>query len=668
MRSVLLLRILILMNLKRRNSEGYLGYVPLDEMVWSTSIDDEILNDEDDGEFQIVRKPKGKKKPPNMGLGRGIVPPDAASGLNLSFIVYEPSVLATHLNLPVTLLPLLGALVGNDYSGQSPSSERSLQSLFFQRQLTLPQRINYVATTLDSILSASSQKRKQKHQVGSVMDLIDKAVDALLVRSRSAMGSGEVDNIITTIVEATLQYAIPKYEGEIQGQPGLWPTQVCALHEPDVCPLLPLFSRSLSYKELSDDGDDETEERAMREEVRALYVQAYRTGWLPPKTMHILSTGTSWPRIFLENPDLESVSRSVGRLIRQWEYAILEDGVGLPRRSDQNGEPGDEKDGPVVKESDDDELIDVVEEDSDAESLEDGTDGDPLEFLRGELERLRKPGDDGVSEPPKSLPFPRAPETPPPEIIVEYVRRGTRVTGEEVVVPLLTDLLSSLPTSDFTPRDRIPLQLRSEDDRLTVFLHALGSNTPSIKSLPPEQIMIALALRWVVRVFSDRAQSSGGIKDREKERWTKTEARAFLASFPWKVMSDQPTEGALFFPENLPSVVDRNAQLMAQVLMALESIADLSQVLLLSERVPNSSHLLSGKRFHSFLTNATAAAVIPNGLWEACVEGLEDAFGEEWRKKAKKGPKVKMAQPGHGSSQKSASAGGLFGLLGDMEA
>jgi hypothetical protein len=644
------------------NSEGYLGYVPLEDVVWTASVDDEVQNAEDDGDFQTVRKPKGKKMSHDPKLGKGLIPPDTATRLNLSFIVYKPSELAAHLKLPVTLLPLLGALVGNDFSNQPSLSQRSAQSLFFRRQLTLAQRIDHVAATLESILTASSQKRKPKYLVGSVMDLIDKAVDALLVPSRSTIGSGEIDNIISTVVDATLQYAIPKYEEEIEGRPRLWPTQVCALHDPDDCPLLPLFSRSIPPENL----EDEREALAMREQVRSMYVRAYRNGLLPPKAMHILSTGTSWPRIFLENPDLETVARSIGRPIRQWAFAILEDGVGLPRRPGKNESTENEQDHPIDEEE---ELIDVIEEDSETESTEGGVDGDPLAFLRGELERLRKPGDegDGVPENPKSLTPSQTSQVPPPNIIVEYVRRGTRVVGEEVSVPLLADLLTSTSTPGFDSQNHISLQTRSESDRLTVFLHALGSNTPAIRSLPAEQLMVAVALRWVIHAVSDRAQNSGGSKDREKERWTKTEAQALLASFPRIAISDHAT---IDIPstEDLPPIVDRNIQLMAQILMALESISDLSQILLLSDRVPGQGHLLSGRRFHAYLTGVSTPPSygIADGLWEACTEGLEDAFGEEWRKGAKKGAKRPTAHANTISPPKGYSKS-LFKLLGDME-
>lgn len=637
------------------NTDGYLGYVPFEEMVWRASIVDDDQNDLDDGEFQTVRNSKGKKVR-DPGLGRGLIPPDVNHNLGLFFLVYEPSVLASHFELPVSLLPLLGALVGNDYSNQPSSSHRSAQTLFFQKQLTLSQRITHVASTLTSILSASSQKRKAKHQVGTVMDLIEKAVDALLIRSPSAMGSGEVDAIVNTIVDATLQYAIPKYDAEMQDQPGLWPTQFCALHPPDMCPLLPMLSWSLSV-EIS---DEQSEERVMRETVRELYISAYRTGRLAPKTMDILSTGTSWPRIFLENPDLENVSRSLGRPIRQWTYAILADSIGLPEHREETADEGLSVDG----ENDDDELIDVVEENSEGGS-ESGNDEDPLALLRGELERLRRPGEDGPQA-PKSVSSSRSQQPPRQKTIIEYVRRGTRVASEEVTAPSIIDLLSPLSTPEFDLQDPTLLQLRPEADRLTVFLHALGSNTPSITSLRREHLMVVLTLRWVLRTFDNRARSNEGVKEREKERWTKSEAQAFLASFslkPTKSISGSIKE------EDTPSIVDRNVQLTAQILATLESIEELSQILLLSERVPSCAHLFSGKMFHLYLTGTRSpTADIPDGLWDVCVGDLEDTFGEEWKKKTKKERKVKSALTnGVKGPSKGGPPNGMFGLLEEMK-
>lgn len=630
------------------NSEGYLGYVPMDEMIWTTSGPDGGQVEDGDGEFQPVRS-KGKKKVSDPRSGNGLLPPDGTSDLILSFSVYAPAKLADHFKIPVGLLPLLGALLGNDYSHQPSSSHRNAQSLFFAGLPNLSARINMASSTLKSILSASALKRKRKDQVDSVIDLIDKAVEALLSRTRSNMGPGEVEAITNTIVDATLQYAIPKYTGDKQGIKSLWPTPTCALHEPDLCPLLARLLTSGTSEEA------EPEEKAMCEQVRELYMKAYRGASFSPKILDTLTTGTAWPRLFLESPDLESVSNSVGKPIRQWGYAIMDDGVGLP--DPQDNTVVDE----IFEEDDDEELIDVVEEDSEEDSMASGDEG-PLQGLRGELERLSA---SQILQPEVSLRSSRVSGSAP-KTVTEYTRKSTRATGEAVPVPPFIDMLASLHNQDFDSDDPTPVQLRPEDERLAIFLDVLGSDTPRMRALPAEQLMVAAALRWVVRTFGKRAVASGYTKNKEKERWTKQEGRAFLASFSWSPSPDRSGDES----QEFPIISDRNVQLMAQVLMALECIEEFSQILLLSERVPSRGHLLSGSLFHSFLTGSKPLhdADIPEGLWEACEEGMNDDFGEEKKKKTKQASKDKPTSTTGTRKKGSTTSGGLFGLLGELEA
>ncbi|KAF7362171.1 XPG-I-2 domain-containing protein [Mycena venus] len=442
------------------NSEGYRGYIPLDEMVWNVPTPDEPVTVEDD-DFQQVRKPKARKKAINPSSARGIIPPDSTSGLSLSFTAYSPTTLASHLNLPVTVLPLFSALVGNDYfSNQSASPRRNVQLLFFEKHLSLSQRITRVAATMHSILSPSAQKGKQK-QVGSVMDLIDKTVNALLVRSISSMGSGEVEAIVERIVEATLQYALPRNEDDTQD---LWPTDICALHEADVCPILPMFSRLVTAEALLEDREND-DELLKRNELRGQYLSAYRDGHLNPEVLDILHTGTWWPQLFLETPDLETVSRVFGRPIRQWGYAILHDTVGLPLPSAEDETPS-ELEGSGVEEEDEeedqDELIDVVESDSEDEK----GGADLLAPLKGALQRLSVSDDDEMA--PSSSSQTRGTQSP---VITEYIRRGTRIAEEPVTVPSISDLLSSISTTDFVASDiTIPILAQPEPDRFTILL------------------------------------------------------------------------------------------------------------------------------------------------------------------------------------------------------
>ncbi|KAJ6558420.1 hypothetical protein DFH09DRAFT_529788 [Mycena vulgaris] len=625
------------------NSEGYRGYIPLDEMVWNTPNPEEPPTVDED-EFQQVRKPKTKKRAANSSLGRGMIPPDSTSELSLSFTAYSPVTLASHLNLPVTLLPLLGALVGNDFSNQSASPRRNVQLLFFERQLSLTQRINRVAATMQSILSASSQKGKQK-QVGSVMDLIDRTVNALLVRSISSMGSGEVEAIVERIVEATLQYALPKNEDDTLG---LWPTDICALHEADICPILPMFSRLVAAEALLEQREND-DELLKRNELRGQYLSAYRRGQLHAKVLDILHTGTSWPRLFLETPDLETVSRVVGRTIRQWGYAILHDTVGL------EDETATEDDASTVGEdsdSDEDELIDVVEVDSD-----DGEGAtDLLAPLRGALQRLHGP-DDASTAPTTSSSRTRGAQS---LVITEYVRRGTRIAEEPVTVPSISDLLSSISSTDFAPTNNIPILLQPEQDRFTIFLRALKSDTSPIRSLPSDKLAVACALRWVLLQFHARTLETGS-KEREKERWTRKEARCFLAAFSWTNEGDTPSGEE----KTLPEILDRNVQLTAQVLTALESIDHFSQILVVNDRLPSPASSFSGSDFHSCLTGIKTVDV-PDTLWEACVGDIEEVFADERKKKPRKA-KQAAALPAT-DSRKNVKGGSLFGLLADAEA
>ncbi|KAK0241574.1 hypothetical protein EDD85DRAFT_406352 [Armillaria nabsnona] len=629
------------------NSDGYLGYIPLDEMVWTALIPDQVADVVDDDDFQQVRKPKSRIRAAKAApaFGKGVIPPENATQMSLSFSVYSPSVLADHLKLPVTLLPLLGSLVGNDFTNHDLTTRQNMHAMFFERQLTLIQRIDRVAATIQSILTPSSNRKKAKHQVGSVMDLIDRTVNSLMARNIHNIASGQIDDIVDKIAEGALQYAIPKYEGEHQGAKGLWPTRICALHEPDTCPLLPSFSRLLEVaaRDVSDEEDEDNDELVMRIQIRTRYLDAYRKGHVPPLVMNCLTTSTYWPRQFLESPDLQTVAL-LGRAIRLWGYAILDDALGLP-------EEQQESESPVEQPDDEDELVDVVESDSDMDS---DAGGDLLAPLRGALQSLR--GSD-VSSTDHGAPNSKLVPTPSPRAANEYFRRGSKLINEPVEVPSLADLLASISTPERNLADSpVPLVLQSQEERLSVMLRALDSAIPGITQLPPQQISVALVLRWILKMLSERA-ADGQNKNRESERWTRREARCFLASFSW--------DGSIATVQDnqMPPIIDRHVQLVAQVLHVSECVDHLANILLLRDVVASPTCIFSGRALHSYLSGTSALPDVPTALWEACESGREGTFVEERKKKSKK---AKGTAPKN-STVKTAKGTGLFAMLGDFE-
>lgn len=655
------------------NSDRYAGYIPLKDLLWTAPLpvneSPSIHEDQEDGFQTVVSKSKKRSNPTAQQTSFGLIPPEETplSDLVLSVVVYTPSTLASHLKLPTSLLPLLASLVGNDFSNNS-TTQRNVQWLFFERSLTLSQRITHTANTLSSILNAATQKRKAKHRVGSVMDLIDRTVNALLVRSPSILATGEIDSIVDRIVSAALQYAIDKYEGDVIGPASLWPTPICALHGSDTCPLPNLFSRALSQSQLPGNVNGAPPGRDSVVILRSLYLKAFRAGKLQPEVTDILSTRTFWPQIFLDNPDIENVAISIGRPIRSWVYALLDDGVGIPEA------PETAVDGSTSASEDDEEdlneLIDVVEEDSD-------DDVDLLAPLRGELRRLHRTEEDPSETVPASVSS-RSRSCPPArqKHVSEYVRRGTRIAEEEVPVPDLAALMISSGFDENIDQDAwVPVQLRSVEERMALFLHILGSNVPAVKNASPDRLMPVLVVRWIVLTLHQRALENGMSKEREQERWTRQEARALLAFYvsqPSMNGADTARHSNIGedITTNLPTttpLADRNVQLVAQILMAIETIRLLVQVLLLTEAVPANIQVLSGQKLHAYLTHSTPVPeeVLDPGLWAACTAELEDAFAQERQKKTKKS-RVEQVKPASKTNNKRTtmrSGEGLFSLL-----
>ncbi|KAI5119948.1 hypothetical protein M0805_002137 [Coniferiporia weirii] len=670
------------------NSDGYRGYIPLDELMWLAS-DDEAFqteNDLDDG-FQAV---KSKKKLGSENIaGVGIIPPDSGV-LSLSASLYTPASLAHHMNLPVSLLPLLGALVGNDYTLQAPPSTSSANpkpshSLLFERRMNPSQRIRHASATLGTFLRPPPGKRKQKTPQ-SVMELIQMTVAALLgsnLAPASLIGSGQQAVIVESVVEGTLPYAISARPDE----DAFFDETVCVLHSPLECRLVSILDRT------------DPDLPAHTADVAALYLRAYRQGKFSPSLMDVLSTQTFWPELFLENPDVESVSRSVSRPVREFAYALLENGIGVP--SAEYVEESEESDMQEGTETEEylDEMIDVVEEESEESDYEDDISAD-VGKLRGALRGLQLDEEEvdnklehSVTEessvqsssaqspsvrspiPLSRLIYPKKPVDNRRKVVTEYIRRGTRVVTEEITIPALRQLLVPFHIGDGSVSEGfvdLPLQLRPETERTDALFRFLQVDPQTMGVIDRNDLMPILSLRLVVRRMHERATETES-KERQFERWTRTEARVLLASLA------SPKSESATSADPLQEVSERAIQLTAQLSTALECIEHLVQILLLTDAVPGCAHRLSGLRFHTLLASSadtSAGVAVDECIWHAVEGGLEECFAEERTgKKAKRKARKAAAAIAVSSSNSSLNgkskilgAGGMYSLLASMSA
>jgi hypothetical protein len=660
------------------NSAGYLGYIPLDDMQWSSGPAEIIAEQQQQGDDFVPVVKRGLSKR-SVTSPRGVIPP--AAYMSLSMAVYTPASLAKSLKVAVTLLPLVGAIVGNDYGS-------SHQSHLFDRKLTPVQRITYTTTTLASILHKLDQPSRKAGTKApkNVLDLIRTTVNQMLVRP-SATASGEIDRIVDGIVESALQYAIPPSEVT-----GLWPTPNCPIHDaPEQCRI-----PALVYPDISDDesegergGDGEVPERA---QARHLYLQEYRAGMFDPWLLDIVTTATVWPRVFLEDPDTETAAKAIGRPLRMWTYAILDEALGIPlvdeEEVDREDEEGDEAlptfavrsagarsatDGSVtgrteslteLEDEDEDAIIDVIDEDSEGE--------DPLEALKGALHRLRgttrrgglPPIPDREEEEDWGTAGEKDGQAPPRQSIVqEYVRRGARLAPEPIPVLGIAALFEqqklAWPASVPHTSAHRPLRLEAQDERLTVLLYAAASYVDKVRALDPTQLFPVLVCRWLVR--------TAGLKDGSAAllgRWRRSDVRALLDAFG----IGEQTDG--LDPEAAPEVDTRSVQLMSRALAAIEALKMLVQALGLTPQVPFNACTFRGSAFHKALASWDLLEPA-TGVWGAVEDGLEQYFGDEPKKREKKKKKKQKTDPKPvrtmGKTGPNASRSGMFSVLADLD-
>lgn len=778
------------------NREGYLGYIPLDEVRWVEMVEeeedvkgeseDEV--EEDEGFTVVGKKGRARKKGTARGstedswnVETGLVPPSCFRSqgdknktserlTTLQLSVYPPSALSAHFALPPSLLPLVGAFLGNDYTTLLPASSASsspdepktgFMNLFSEKGQNPGERIERVAQgvrrVLESALASNSgNKRKSRRgkKVGSVMELIEACADVLAVRPLDSLPPGHAaslgqgvgerglkERVVEKIVEATLQYAVPDYDFSTFSLPLAPPSADYYIPEP---------SSPATTTDYTNDTETNSESQTTGAPSTTFlptlppHLHApYAASLLSPRLLDAFVSKTIWARMGFEDPDRESVGRWVGTELRIWACAILGVGRGHDAEelegdlesqqvtgaaqgndvtdadADTDGEVGrglamlkgrlKALEGDKAEESEDeDEEVDVVEESSDEhEDHEDETNADTSDRKENSF------------------------------TIIHYSRVGTRFVPTPITIPSVASLLASLEPPFLVPPPPPPSsqalttgqpmedvdEWKWEDSpyrwplhaRISLFLRILKSDVPTIRALIEESALAThddanhdrrrdpqiteqreklgavLAVRWIVLRLAERVQEAGGVtgrgKERDKERWTRDEAKAFLKSFRWTSASPLGGEAHEKTPSEIQAIPidEHNIQLTAQVTAAMDAIEHLAQALFLTEEFPNPVRRFSGKKFHTLLNSTSTSASVSKTegpkdraiqvLWDACKEGLYDAFRGPVVKKSKKERKEErrtdasntVVREGSQGKSKGKPIGGKFGLLADME-
>ncbi|CAE6504217.1 unnamed protein product [Rhizoctonia solani] len=399
--------------------EGYGGYIPLDEMTWSSASDDTppAQQEEDDGFTAVHTKQRTKRKQ------SGLIPPTSTGELSLTVTIYHPQSLASYLNLPPALLPLFSALVGNDFS--NPQNARK----FFEHRSSLVERIWKVARSVSATIKKSNNGGKEGGD--AVLDVIQTAISHLLIRP-DTVASGEMETIVDQTVEAALECTIPASSPS--------PSSSCAIHAEDECPLSSLSPELLN---------------------------AYRKGNIHPRLINAITTGIVFPKLFLEDPEQKACGGAC-KTVWDWVWSVFTAGGHISFST--AGGSGSTIDGTESRGDDDSELISVVEDFTATEpSVSSESD-----VLASELrERLR-----GLAlEESSSTPVPEA------KSLVQYARRGLKLIPEPIQLPTFSGLPSSGGAQDWTRKERISVFLQGTQNYTPVILEAFERGDIGIETL-----------------------------------------------------------------------------------------------------------------------------------------------------------------------------------------
>jgi hypothetical protein len=628
---------------------GVRGYVPMDEMVWDwvETVSEEPEEVVEPG-FEKVKAPRRRSPKPFWRNGSPLPPPVPHVNFitSLTLTTYHPSLLADHLQLPLSLLPLFAALVGNDLY--------SLDRSFHPSGLNGLTRLERVASSLRECLNPKLKRSPKNSPTISTsgdtaLSLLTEVVTSL---SLYTLTEDQIDIIIHQLIDSALSYALPNV--------------------PDASTVT---------------ASSTAQSAQTREEAIKLYTAAFADGDLSPKIAGVIREGRFLSKPWLEDTQRTTIAKKAGDGIRDACWAVLHEAVGIGY---------DEPVEVEVEEVETKEESKTAGEDDVAEEKE-AADGDEVAVEDGEAEAAMAVDDAGTEKADPTVdgeaevgspPSPTELAPPPPPVVQTYFRSSSLYLPKLIPILPITGVLdlhhssTSLPSS---PDSSVPLVLQPIDHRLRVFLHFTSSLTPKVEALPIDLRPLVVALRWMLHALAEEGQS--GMKDRPR----KVEIEALLVSGSrsvrkWNAWAEDPsTDPPLASPAEVqgPEISQRAVHLTSFLLHSLHETSLLAQTLLLpSTLFPPPHRSYSGKDLHTLLASKSptdSLSTDERADLKLCIAAVLDYEGTE--KLAKEAEEVapgvskarakkdrKKAKEAEGKKETAgSSAGGMFAALGDMD-
>lgn len=642
-------------------------YVPLDSLEFLVQVpapeqpkSEESSKVDDVDEFSGFMPVKGRKRgykrndAPNpagtspLTATRQVrdLPPLAGDVEKLNSVtvrIYRPHVLASHLQIPPSLLPLLAALVGNDYT-------TALQASVLFQQLQGPHRVVEAASILRSewlkatiesktvttsrrgqsrILNLSSSSHEEnifddsksdtvqsvassamatptrntssllrsssilsvqdpvRAMIGSILDKAIGQMEASVVVSRH-VSTGERNLIVEAVIDSAATYSLLTH-GDA---PHLSSPSALFFGHPSSLLTSHLLEVIASPKAI---------ER---------YRQAYDHGHFKCALVEALTNRVFITTLSAEDPEVQSVQVTAARQLRHWLWGILFEAWGMAWAREEWEEPANDVQAEAVDEKMTEQLNKLDKGYKEGEKPDDviSVDTESSHSISMDEEKEELPSRPGsVTELRNNI-------VKPAPGIVEYVRRANRYVGELVQILPMKKLLdgelyeakeahlpqsiislqsdyesseteaSNITTTTTTTSAPVPIVLKPLPVRLDLYLHIHRSCTPSIQKLSPSWRVIAATLRFLIQQEAERLGPA-----KKKLNWSRDELLVALESASHASSSEsftaiQESTTTSKVQEVLPST--RSIHLASTLQLLLENSHLLAQSLLLPVDVP----------------------------------------------------------------------------------